>query len=154
MAHLKKYEDVKFLQVQQVKSGNSKEAGKSLDEDERELGRLEEEVEQKCKNWTAIFAECGEVSRQLVKAEKRKADNIDFVFFLNNSLGQLKSTIGNLKGQIAALKESIQKLIKSRYDLNEAQLLAQLLAQLKNQSKEFGRKETEWVQGLCHRFST
>lgn len=148
MAHSKKFEDVKIRMVQKVKFNHNQEAGKSLEEAERELERMEQEVEQKCKNWTTIFTECGEVSRKLAMAQKKQAGNIEFVFLLNNLLEELNTTIGNLKRQIAAFQSSIQKLIQSRYYLNEAQLLAQL----KDQSKEFGRKETEWIQGLRHQF--
>lgn len=144
MAHSKQSEEIKILMVQQVKSSYSKEAGKDLEEAERELERLKQEVEQKKNYWSTIFAEGGEVSCQLAEAEKTRADNFDFLFFLNNSLGELNSTIGNLKGQIVDLKSSIQKLLQSRYDLNEAQL--------KNLSNEFRRKEAEWIQVL-HRKS-
>lgn len=147
-AQSKKLEEVKFLRVEHHQSGFSKDTARILQEAEQMLERLNRDAEEKFKNWSTLLLESNKVSRQLSEAGKAMANNIDWVFFLNNSLTKLNSTIDNVKEQIDIMKSSIPELFHSRREINEALLK---IAQ-KKKSDEFCKQEAKCLEDLCRKF--
>jgi len=140
-------EEVKVLNVKHYRS-HSKETARALQEAEKKLNHLKLEIEEKNKNWSILFVEANTVSRQLNEAVKATANNIDCLFFLNNSMTELSSEIDRLKEEIDDLKSSIPKLLQFRSRLNEALLeISQ-----KKKSAELRQQEVDCLEDLCRKF--